>query len=449
MKLSIYSAFILFILFSTYTACKKTDSNINNNNAAKPTFTEIQEKILTPSCAISGCHASTSDASYAQHGLVLTADVAYNNLINKLSKNADAASLGFNLVKPFDADNSFLYHKITCSHQHHSGNFGAHMPIGGNSLTNGQVELIKRWINTGASKTDASVDLSVLSDVTICKEPVIEPLAPPAAGQGFQMKIDPFDVQQNFEREVFVRKNTLNTEVAYVNRIEMRGAPNSHHFVVYAFRNNNSLPTTDVLRDLRYPNGNLNTTTLSEMQNHIFVGGGTDVNSDFTLPAGVAIRVPTNTPLDLNAHYFNKTAATLTGENYVNFYTVPASSVQYYAKTLDLNNTGIDINPGERKTFTKTFTFNTLTRIVMLTSHYHKLGEKFEIKISGGASDGEIVYSSTDWEHPLVKSFTPPIELQPGEGLTSVVTYFNNTNKKVGFGLTSEDEMNIIFGYYY
>jgi hypothetical protein len=116
---------------------------------------------------------------------------------------------------------------------------------------------------------------------------------------------------------------------------------------------------------------------------------------------------------------------------------------------LDLGNTSIDINPGERKTFTKTFTFNTVTRIVMLTSHYHKLGEKYEIKISGGTRDGEVVYSSTDWEHPLVKSFTPPIELQPGEGLTSVVTYFNNTNKKVGFGLTSEDEMNIIFGYYY
>jgi hypothetical protein len=30
-----------------------------------------------------------------------------------------------------------------------------------------------------------------------------------------------------------------------------------------------------------------------------------------------------------------------------------------------------------------------------------------------------------------------------------VVTYNNTTNKIVNFGLTSEDEMNIIFGYYY
>ena len=85
----------------------------------------------------------------------------------------------------------------------------------------------------------------------------------------------------------------------------------------------------------------------------------------------------------------------------------------------------------------------------MLTSHFHRLGQKFVIKIYGGARNGEIVYTNTDWEHPLVKSFTTPIVLQPGEGLTSEVTYNNTTGKTVGFGLTSEDEMNIIFGYYY
>ncbi len=66
-----------------------------------------------------------------------------------------------------------------------------------------------------------------------------------------------------------------------------------------------------------------------------------------------------------------------------------------------------------------------------------------------GARNGEIVYTNTDWEHPLVKSFSTPIVLQTGEGLTSEVTYNNTTSKTVVFGLTSEDEMNIIFGYYY
>jgi hypothetical protein len=203
------------------------------------------------------------------------------------------------------------------------------------------------------------------------------------------------------------------------------------------------------MRDLRFTNGTLNFTTLSEMQNHIFFGGGTDVNTDVTLPDGVALQFAPNTPLDLNAHYFNRSSYVLKGENYVNFYTIPASSVKYIANTLDLNNTDIALAPNERKTFIKTFKFNTITRVVMLTSHFHKLGEKFVIKIAGGSRNGEIVYTNTDWEHPAVISFKNPIVLNPGEGLTSEVTYNNTSSKSISFGLTSEDEMNIIFGYYY
>jgi hypothetical protein len=154
-------------------------------------------------------------------------------------------------------------------------------------------------------------------------------------------------------------------------------------------------------------------------------------------------------PIDLNAHYFNLTNLILQGRNYVNFYTVPRASVQNEVKMLDLNNIDIYIPPLTRRTFSKNFTFPTTTRVVMLTSHFHKLGEKFVIKIFGGARNGEVIYTNTDWEHPLVKSFNTPIVLQPGEGLTSEVTYYNPSPVAVAFGLTSQDEMNIIFGYYY
>jgi hypothetical protein len=79
----------------------------------------------------------------------------------------------------------------------------------------------------------------------------------------------------------------------------------------------------------------------------------------------------------------------------------------------------------------------------------HKLGEKFVIKIKGGSRDGEVVYTSTDWAHPDIVTFKTPIILQKGEGLTSEITYNNTTSKAVSFGLTSEDEMGIIFGYYF
>jgi len=425
-------------------SCEKTEST---ETTVKPSFEIIQETILNTSCAITGCHASSSDASFAQHGLILTSGKSYANLVGITPKNAAATSMGMKLVKPGDLNNSFLSHKIACEAGHHSTNvkFGSNMPLGGNFLTKGQVAFINEWISKGASATDASVNESLLKDSSVC-QPSIIPLEPPASGSGFQLKIDPFEIIPNFEREIFVMKNTPNTEPVFVNRIQLRGMSNSHHLVVYTFRNSTLLPPQNMIRDLRNPNGTVN---LEYLQNHVFMGGGTDVNADFTLPPGVALEVSGKMPLDLNAHYFNKTSYTLKGENYINFYTVPASTVKNIAKTLDLNNLDIILQPGERKTFTKNFTFSVTTRIVLLTSHYHKLGEKFVIKIFGGSRNGEIVYTNTDWEHPATISFSTPITLKPGEGLTSEVTYNNTTKKTVSFGLTSEDEMNIIFGYYY
>lgn len=447
MKPLLYTIAFLFILSLALNSCeKKADSSA----AEKRSFEIIEDQIFATSCATTGCHASTSDASYAQHGLVLSKGNAFSNLVGKSAKNAAAAALKLQLVKPFDADNSFLFHKISCQSTHHSAssNFGSQMPLGGNYLTQGQVEFVKRWINAGATATETGISTGVLKDSTACQQD-ITPLAPPPIGKGFQMKIDLFDVPKNFEREVFLRANTPNTEAVYVNRIEMKGRSNSHHFVVYGFRNLNTIPKLNILRDIRNTDGSINLITAGEMQNHIFFGGGTDVNSDVTLPAGVALKLDPSTPLDLNAHYFNKTNLLLKGENYVNFHTIPSSGVQFVAKTLDLNNLDISIPAGQRKTFSKTFTFNAATRVVMLTSHFHKFGEKFDIRIAGGPRNGELVYTNTDWLHPFVKSFASPIVLQPGQGLTSEVTYFNSSSKSVSFGLTSEDEMNIIFGYYY
>jgi len=46
-------------------------------------------------------------------------------------------------------------------------------------------------------------------------------------------------------------------------------------------------------------------------------------------------------------------------------------------------------------------------------------------------------------------AFSTPIVLQAGEGLRSEILYRGDANKVVKFGLTSDDEMDIIFGYWY
>jgi hypothetical protein len=428
------------------TACKKNTGT--NNVVKKDTWVIIQEKIFNPSCAISGCHASATDATYSQHNLILSADVAFDNLINKVSKNTAANADGIVRVKPGDYLKSLLYHKTDCQAGHHSANYGSTMPLGGTYLSLGQIEFIKQWIIKGAPKTGSIVDETLLDNTAVCSQPFI-PLEPPATSDGFQLNIDPFTVNPNTEREVFIRRNTSNASTVYVNKFVMRGRPNSHHFVLYGFQNTALAPATNTLRDLYNTDGSLNAATFSQMQNHFFLAGGTDVNATYSFPAGVALKIPANTPLDLNAHYFNKQIAGLTGENFINLYTVPQAAVIKEAKSINFANYNFSIPANQRKTITTDFTFPAAVTVIMLTSHFHKMGEKFVIKILGGVRNGEIVYENTDWQHPLTLNLSTAIQLNAGEGLTSVVTYNNTTGKTITFGLTSEDEMNIIFGYYY
>ena len=436
---------LLIASFSMESCTEKSDEAIDGGALAKDTWAIIQDDILTLSCATSGCHGSTSDANYAQHNLLLNSTNAYENLINIISKNPAAKTAGLVRVKPGDYMMSLLFQKIDCQTP---AKYGATMPLGGTNLTSGQIEFIKQWIIKGAPKKGSVVDENILTSNTVCSQAFV-PMTAPATTEGFQLAINAFTVRAKTEREVFVNRTSPNTSTVYVNKITMQGRPNSHHFVLYGFKSTTLLPPVNTLRDLYNADATINITTFAQMQNHIFLGGGTDVNTTYTFPEGVALKVPPATALDLNAHYFNKQTTNLTGENYINMYTVSQANVVKEAQSINFANYNFSIPASSRKTITTDYTFTKSVTVITLTSHFHKLGEKFQIKILGGTRNGEVVYENTDWEHPLVNNLTTPIQLKAGEGLTSVVTYNNTTKKIVNFGLTSEDEMNIIFGYYY
>jgi hypothetical protein len=447
-------ATIILGAFLIITACSKQSVDTPAPVTEVASFSLIQDKILTPTCATSGCHASTSDNNFKQHSLVLEKSVAYENLVGVIPVNALSKADGHLRVKAFKSLESLLYHKFEWTSAHHGGKqYGSPMPLGGTALSVGQVEFVRQWIEAGAPKTGKVADPKLLDD----KNPSFSVVdgfkamnSPKTEGfEGFQLKVDKFEVAPNFERELFVRKNVGNASAVYINRIKLQSRPNSHHMVLYDFRNMANLPALDLIRDLRNPDNGLNILTAFQASNHIFLGGGTQANQEYIFPEGTALLLPANFSMDLNPHYFNKTNTVLFGENYVNLYTTPKANVKYVVKTIDFNNTTLNIPANAKTVISKDFTFNTNVKIVSLTSHTHKFGEKYVIKIKGGTRDGEVVYENLDWEHPAVINFKTPIALKKGEGLTSVVTYNNTSNQKLAFGLTSDDEMNIIFGYYY
>lgn len=415
---------------------------------ASPTtsFARMQAQVFAPSCAFSACHAAGNTSN---SGLVLSGPGVYDALVNAPVAQPVAKADGLRRVVSGKPDSSLLWHKVSgFVSGHHAHDYGAAMPYAGQSLPAGQIEFIRQWIAGGASETSDNVNPDLLAGTATA--PAYVPLAAPTGG--FQLRMTPFSINASTEREVFLYAPVGNAQEAWVSRIQTNMRTGSHHFVIYSFAANTPslvIPPAGTVRDLRNGDGTYQLATIASMGYHVFFAGSQAAAGDFTFPAGVAMRVPAGTRLDINSHYVNSTTRSITGEAEANLYTVPAAQVQFEAAALNLNNTDLTLPSGRDTTIRKTFKFTKLTRVLMLTSHMHKRGLRFVVRISGGLRNGEVVYQNEAWDHPLILSLDTPLVLQPGDGLTSEVTYRGDPSKTVRFGLTSEDEMSIIFGYWY
>jgi hypothetical protein len=110
-----------------------------------PTFSSIQRDIFeapdsSGRVACIGCHNAVLSRF---NGLDLTHAVAYANLVNVASREKP----GVLRVAPGDPENSYLIHKI----EGRPGIVGLRMPFSGAPfLTDGQILVIRRWIEEGA-----------------------------------------------------------------------------------------------------------------------------------------------------------------------------------------------------------------------------------------------------------------------------------------------------------
>ncbi len=115
----------------------ESEEETNPPQSTSGAFTKIQNEILTPECATSGCHNGTTSPL----GLNLIDGKAYDKLVGKPSNQVD----GLLLVEPSNADSSYLIHKLEGTQDG-----GAQMPIGKPSLSSEQITLVKKWILDGA-----------------------------------------------------------------------------------------------------------------------------------------------------------------------------------------------------------------------------------------------------------------------------------------------------------
>ena len=438
-------------------------TEVNDNS----TYHEIQDYIFDKSCANSACHASPANAG----NLNLTYGLSYRDLVGRIPQNPAAAAAGMKLIDPGNPENSFLLTKLIDPIPEQ----GVRMPFNAGTLHTGKIDAIRTWIAAGAPQEKI---LEGIGDLSVLRDPleVFEPPAPPPPGQGYQLHLPPFKIEPGTEREIYYATQIVDEngqpvqEDIFVNGVEIYYPVGSHHFAIFYLTDaavGRGLLEVGAVPGIGVdPNDTFRVFDLAHIGTFGIIGverfliaGSQTADTSFRFPEGVALQLPGDGVYDLNSHYINLLGTeTMHGEVYVNIYTIPPEEVKYEAKVFLAHNYDINVPPGTTRVTASDwhvkdeltqqgFPPNSRMHLISVSSHMHRHGELFEIS---QLSTGELLHRSISYDTSFPSLFDPPLILDHNDGLRFQCTYGNyDTDVPLRFGLTSEDEMCIMQGYYY
>ena len=113
-----------------------------------PTFSSIEREIFNASdssgrAASTNCHTDAGGRN-PPTGMVLLTGRAYDAIVNVPARNKPGAIR----IIPGDPENSYFIHKL----EDRTDIVGVRMPQRGPYLTDGQISIIKRWVQLGARR---------------------------------------------------------------------------------------------------------------------------------------------------------------------------------------------------------------------------------------------------------------------------------------------------------
>lgn len=155
------------------------------------TFDAIQGEVFDPYCV--GCHNEN-----ALGGLDLSAGASHAQLFEQ-----DSVASSFLRVYPGDEQRSFLWLKVAAHVDDEIMISGGNMPPSG-PLPENLLELLRVWIYSGAPEEEVLVETEDLIDACLPEPELfdIEPLDPPAEGEGVQFVMPSYMVPPASEVEV-------------------------------------------------------------------------------------------------------------------------------------------------------------------------------------------------------------------------------------------------------
>jgi hypothetical protein len=421
-------------------------------------------------CTNSACHG---DAAIG--GLDLREGLSHGNLVDRESFGSTMA-----LVLPREPLKSLLYLKLAAATAPDlmAGITvaGSPMPLGGNNLTRNQLDVVRLWIEKGASATGVVGDNESGNSETVAEKlgvclPEADPvqtvaLQPPLSGEGVQLVMPQHRIAAGSEIEICYasyydfsgqvpdRYLDESGDYFFARKEVSREDPNTHHLIVMK-------PTTPIslIDDPSYgdwvcasgteagaPCDPLDTNSCGESICRSRIGdnvacfgfgpdegrpnGGTDFNETFLIPEtsipGFYIKVPLRGLVLWNSHAFNLTGKDTMHRAWRNFLFADEREVTMWQwHDFRYIGAGAGTPAFERQTVCREHTFEQGAGLLMISSHTHKRGELFWVN----DPSGERFYESPFYDDPFYLTFDEPWVFDsedPAERTLEFCAIYNN-----------------------
>ena len=156
------------------------------------------------------------------------------------------------------------------------------------------------------------------------------------------------------------------------------------------------------------------------------------------MPEGVAVRIPAGAQVLVNLHLYNTSGDELSGRSGLEVVTVPVESVEHEAQVLLAGTVNISIPPRSNDySTTGRCTMNSDTTVFAVMPHMHQYGSAMTVR-HGDTILHEDLYS---FDNQVYYPIEPQLELSTGDRVDVTCQYMNNTDRSIGFGDSSEQEM--------
>ena len=267
--------------------------------------------------------------------------------------------------------------------------------------------------------------------------------------RGFQMRMTSFEIPANADREGCEYAVAPNEKAIDVGAFEVKTTPGTHHFVVWQYLGNDRNPA-DFWRGIKYVPGCTGLGPQNGFANADLFGM-LPSQARVQFPPGVAVRLEPHAVLYPNLHFHNYSDKSVLGQAVFNFIPARKGTVQHHAQSFTVGTAQFAIPPLGTASATGEWHTPVALNMVQISTHEHRRGTTVTVHHvdASGADLGELV-TSTNWEHPTVQWYQQaPLRLSAGEGIRYTCEWSNPDDIAVHYGVTSEDEMCFITGYFY